>query len=63
MILGKKIAYTIEDGRKVVIEFTELDGRVKVVETFEPEETNSLEMQRTGWQAILDNFKRYAEIV
>jgi uncharacterized protein YndB with AHSA1/START domain len=63
VIWGKKIAYTIGDGRKVVIEFTDLDGCVKVVETFEAEEINSLEMQRAGWQAILDNFKRYVEIV
>lgn len=62
VIFGKKIAYTIGDGRKVVIEFTEIDGFVKVVETFEAEETNSLEMQRAGWQAILDNFKRYASL-
>lgn len=61
VVFGKKIAYTIGDGRKVVIEFTEIDGGIKVVETFEAEETNSLEMQRNGWQAILDNFKRYTE--
>lgn len=61
VILGKKIAYTIEDGRKVVVEFTELDGCVRLVETFDAEETNSIEMQKSGWQAILDNFKRYAE--
>ena len=61
VIFCKKIAYTIGDGRKVVIEFTELDGCVKVKETFGAEDTNSLEMQRAGWQAILDNFKRYAE--
>lgn len=60
---GKKIAYTLGDGRKVVVEFTELDEFVKVVETFEVEDTNSLEMQRAGWQAILNNFKRYAERV
>jgi len=63
VIWGKKIAYTIGDGRKVVVEFTEQDGCVKVVETFEAEETYSLEKQRSGWQAILDNFKRYAETV
>nr|WP_243158155.1 SRPBCC domain-containing protein [Aminipila terrae] len=57
----KKIAFTIGDGRKVIVQFTELDGYVKVVETFEAEKTNSLEMQRSGWQAILDNFKSYAE--
>ena len=59
VIIGKKIAYTLDDGRKTVIEFSEEDGGVKIVETFEAEEHNSLEMQRAGWQAILDNFNRY----
>lgn len=59
VIMEKKIAYTLDDGRKVVVEFTEVNGRVKIVETFEAEESNSLEMQRAGWQAILDNFNRY----
>jgi len=40
-----------------------MDGAVKIIETFEAEDTNSLELQKTGWQAILDNFKRYAETV
>lgn len=61
VILESKIAYTLGDGRKVVVEFTEEKSCIKVVETFEAEETHSLEMQRAGWQAILDNFKRYAE--
>lgn len=61
VIIGKKIAYTIGDGRKVVIEFTESDGYVRVVETFEAEGTHTIEMQRSGWQAILDNFKKYTE--
>ncbi len=59
---GKRIAYTLGDGRKVRIDFMESDGGVKVIETFEAEETNSLEMQRDGWQAILDHFKHYAEM-
>ncbi|MDP4128289.1 MAG: SRPBCC family protein [Bacillota bacterium] len=58
---GKRISYTIGDGRKVAIDFVEFDGGVKVTETFEAEETHSLEMQQGGWQAILDNFKHYAE--
>ncbi len=63
VIFNKKIAYTLGDGRKVVIEFNEEDEGVKVVETFDAEETHSMEMQRAGWQAILDNFKRYVEEV
>lgn len=55
------IAYTMGDGRKVKIKF-EWDGSsTKVVETFDAEKTNSTDMQRTGWQAILDNFKKYTE--
>ena len=55
------IEYTLGDGRKVVINFTGNGNETKVVVTFEAESTNSLEMQRGGWQAIMDNFKKYVE--
>ena len=55
------IEYDIDDGRHVRVEFTKVPGGVKVVETFDPENENSDEMQRSGWQAILDNFKKYVE--
>jgi uncharacterized protein YndB with AHSA1/START domain len=55
------ISYTIGDGRKVIVNFTADGNRTKVVETFEAEGTHSIEMQRSGWQSILDNYKRYAE--
>lgn len=55
------IEYRLEDGRHVRVEFTELTEGTKVVQTFEPEKTNAEELQRSGWQAILDNFKKYAE--
>jgi hypothetical protein len=45
----------------VKVEFTSSPGGVKVTETFDPENVYSLEMQRSGWQAILDNFKKYVE--
>ena len=57
----KLIAYTIGDGRKVSITFTSQGNETKVVETFEAESQNPIEMQRGGWQAILDNFKKYTE--
>ena len=57
----KKIEYTIADGRKVIITFTLNGDECKVSETFDAETTNSVEMQRTGWQAIMDNFKKYVE--
>lgn len=56
------IAYTMDDNRKVKITFSQHnDEEVKVVETFDPESENSMEMQRNGWQAILNNFKKYVE--
>jgi uncharacterized protein YndB with AHSA1/START domain len=57
----KYIAYTIGDGRKVEITFNGNGDNTEVVETFEPEGMNPLEMQQAGWQAILNNFKKYAE--
>jgi len=55
------LEYTIGDGRKVKISFIPQGTSTKVVETFEAETTNSVELQRTGWQSILDNFKKYTE--
>lgn len=57
----REIAYTTGDGRKVRVTFDEQDGKTKVTETFDAESENSPEMQRAGWQAILDNFKKYTE--
>lgn len=58
---NKHIAYTMGDGRKVDIQFTPQDDATKIVQSFEAETQNSIEMQRGGWQAILNNFKKYAE--
>ncbi|KIO77378.1 polyketide cyclase [Pedobacter lusitanus] len=55
------IAYTMGDGRKVKISFVSNGDGTQVIETFDPESTNPVEMQRGGWQAILDNFKKYTE--
>ncbi len=58
---NKHLAYTLEDNRKVVIDFTAENGKVKIIETFDAETENTLELQRFGWQSILDNFKNYVE--
>lgn len=55
------IEYTIGDGRKVKINFTSTGNKTKVMESFEAEDTHSVEMQQGGWQAILDSFKKYVE--
>jgi uncharacterized protein YndB with AHSA1/START domain len=57
----KRIAYTLGDDRKVEVAFTAQGNTTQVDETFEAESTHSLEMQQGGWQAILNNFKKYAE--
>ncbi len=54
------IAYTLGD-RKVRVTFVPLGFATLVREEFEPENENSLELQKNGWQSILDNFKKYAE--
>lgn len=57
----RKIEYVIGDGRQVKISFTDGPEGVKIVESFDAEGTNPVEMQRGGWQSILNNFKAYAE--
>ena len=55
------IAYTIDDGRKVSVLFDTVRSGTQITETFEAEAENSVDLQRTGWQAILDSYKRYVE--
>jgi uncharacterized protein YndB with AHSA1/START domain len=55
------IEYTLGDDRRVRITFTSNGNETNIVEIFEAEEINTVEMQKGGWQAILDNFKKYAE--
>lgn len=57
----KRIAYTMLDGRAAVVDFEETGGATKVTTTFDAEAQNPVEMQRDGWQAILNNFKKYTE--
>lgn len=57
----KCIETLLGDGRTMKVIFEETDGSVKVTEEFEAENTNPIEMQRNGWQAILNNFKKYTE--
>lgn len=57
----KAIEFTIGDGRKVQVTFASHGNEVEVTESFEAESQNSEDMQRQGWQSILDNFKKYTE--
>ena len=55
------IEYAMSDGRTVKVLFESSDNKTQITETFEAENENPIELQRGGWQAILDNFKRYTE--
>ena len=57
----KAIQFRMSDGREVDVEFVESSGGVLVKETFDAETENTPELQRQGWQAILDNFGRHVE--
>jgi len=58
---NERIEYTMGDGRKVQVTFTKQNNNTHIVETFEAESENPVDMQKTGWQAIMDSFKNYAE--
>jgi uncharacterized protein YndB with AHSA1/START domain len=55
------LIYKTDDGREVKITFASIGDITEVVEIFEPENLNPVEMQQAGWQVILDSFKRYVD--
>lgn len=61
IIEHQRIAYHMPDNRKVEITFLSNGSTTEVIEIFDPENVNPLEMQQAGWQMILDNFKRHTE--
>ena len=61
VVTEKLIEYVLGDNRIVSVTFTAIDGGVRVVETFDAEDANSAELQRQGWQSILNRFALYVE--
>lgn len=62
VVPNQKLSYTLDDGRKVEVLFNAVDNSTtEIVESFEPEKINPVEMQREGWNNILHNFEKYAE--
>jgi len=59
--VNELITYKLSDGRKVEIHFSRVGNEIKLSETFDAEGIHTIEQQRAGWQAILDNFKQYVE--
>ena len=58
---NKRIEYVMDDGRKVSVVFGGEGSTTRVTETFDAESTHPIEMQRSGWQSILDNFRKHTE--
>lgn len=61
IIFPERITFTLGDKRNVEIDFIDVSDMTEVMESFEAETENSLELQQAGWQAILDNFKKLVE--
>lgn len=55
------IEFSLEDDRKVSILFESKDNETHIIQTFEAENQNPIELQQNGWQAIMNNYKKYAE--
>ena len=58
---GSNFSYTMPDKRQVSVDFAKIADGTQTTITFDPESENPLDMQKQGWQAILNNFKNYAE--
>lgn len=56
-----RLRFVLDDGRTVEVLFEPVGDTVQITETFDAEAVNSIELQRSGWQAILNNFKAYVE--
>ena len=61
VIKNEVIESHMGDGRKLSVTFSKDGNQTKVIESFEAESTNPIEMQRGGWQSILNYFKKYTE--
>ena len=59
--VNKTIEFSLDVGRKTTVRFSSVDDATKIEETFDADKSTPLEMQKNGWQAILDNFKKYTE--
>lgn len=61
VVLGTRLVLQMPDGRTSSTEFESLGGQTRIVIVFDAEKQNPEEMQKQGWQSILNNFKKYFE--
>ena len=59
--LPHRLEFMLEDNRTVAVTFEQDGPHIRVVETFDAEDVHSAELQRAGWQSILDRFASYVE--
>lgn len=59
--IGKSFAYTLPDNRHITVDFESAGNKTNMVIMFDAEDENPIEMQKAGWQAILNNFVAYTE--
>ncbi len=60
IVEGKNFTYEF-GGRSATVQFIDLGNQTEVVVSFDAENENPIELQKNGWQAILNNFKQYSE--
>ena len=60
--INEQIDYLLDDGRKVEISFADKTGFTEISQTFEAEDQNPVQLQRDGWQAIMNSFKKHTEL-
>ena len=60
IIDGEQFTYGLGE-RNVNVKFNSLSNQTEVIVAFDAENENPIEMQRAGWQSILNNFKNYTE--
>lgn len=58
-----ELTYIMNDGRRATTIFQSKGIETKITTTFDPENENPIELQKAGWQAILDNFKIFSESI
>lgn len=63
VVPNKSFEYVIADGRTVKVDFLQEANGTRIKETFDPENENPIDMQRAGWQAILENYRKHVESI
>lgn len=58
---GHSLAYVLSDGRKVEVRFQPTAEGTRVEVEFDAENENPIELQKGGWQAILNNYAKHTD--